>query len=69
LTEADGNEPGDYPCPQGEILRFGKCIPAQDDGDGDKSGGCSAAGQPGTAWVLLLLLVGMLAVRRRTRSV
>ncbi len=64
-TEADGNGPGDYPCPSGEILRFGKCIPVQDEGDGDKSGGCSAVGSGGSAWLLLMLLVGVLGLRRR----
>jgi hypothetical protein len=65
ITEGDALYPNLYPCPTGEILRFGKCIPVQEEDDGDKSGGCSASAGSNSSWLILLLLAGILAVRRR----
>ncbi len=68
VTEGDALDPNAYPCPEGKTLRFGKCIPVQEEDDGDKSGGCSAAGPRGSVWILLMLMVGVLGLRRRSTT-
>jgi hypothetical protein len=73
-TEASyipGNE-----CPEGKILRYGKCVPKDEapsgekPSDGDASGGCSAntAPSPAGAALLLLLVTTLWVNRRRGRA-
>jgi hypothetical protein len=67
-TQEDSLDNNDYPCPTGEILQFGKCIPVQDEDDGDKSGGCSATTTPGASWWLLTLLAALWLTPRSRRA-
>jgi MYXO-CTERM domain-containing protein len=57
-------------CPEGEEMRYGKCVPiATDDnsgGEGDKAGGCSTGMEPMLPSIWLLL--GLLALIRLRRS-
>ncbi|MBM4355323.1 MAG: hypothetical protein FJ109_16315 [Deltaproteobacteria bacterium] len=60
--DVGGNGSGSGPtsCPQGQLLRYGKCIldPTYgEDSGGDKGGGCSVRGPCGSTMSLLLLLV------------
>ena len=68
-SESDSDE---YPCPAGQVLQFGNCIPSAGNqpvgGGGKKSGGCSAGGgSPSSVVVVLMLLALLVSMARGVR--
>ncbi len=67
IPEPTGDVVGEdpYACPEGQTLKYGKCVLAGEEPDDD--GGCTAG--PGTtatpAWLLLTLLIALATLRRR----
>ena len=71
--ETDGSSIPGNDCPEGKILRYGKCVPkdevdpGDDTGKGDPSSGCSAgtSSSPAGLVLMLMLAAGMWITRRR----